>query len=141
MLLICYGFHQLIDIPTRTTETTISLIDLFYINNPDNVLEDEISNMVLLHQIRECFTISAKYFRETTQQWAGEPTRKYFADIVKHSLIWCNKTIFEISSSKTWDKLHIAVFSIYLLKPDNVICHGTFPRIADHDGTMASFNI
>jgi hypothetical protein len=57
-LFASYGFHQLIDIPTRTTENTISLIDLFYINNPDNV-----------------------------------------------------------------------------------ICHGTLPSIADHDGTMASFNI
>ena len=61
-------FIELIDIPTRTTETTISLIDLFYINNLDNVLEYEISNMVLLHKIRECFTISAKYVQETTQQ-------------------------------------------------------------------------
>ena len=57
-LFASYGFHQLIDIPTRTTETTISLIDLFYINNPDNV-----------------------------------------------------------------------------------ICHGTLPSIADHDGTLASFNL
>ena len=53
-----YGFQQLIDIPTRTTETSLSLIDLFFINNPENV-----------------------------------------------------------------------------------ICHGTLPRIADHDGIIVSFNI
>ena len=53
-----YGFQQLIDIPTRTTETSLSLIDLFFIVNPENV-----------------------------------------------------------------------------------ICHGTLPRIADHDGIIVSFNI
>ena len=57
-LFASYGFQQLIDIPTRTTETTISLIDLIFINNPENV-----------------------------------------------------------------------------------ICHGTLPRIADHDGTLVSFNL
>ena len=57
-LFASFGFHQLIDIPTRTTETTMSLIDLIYINNPENV-----------------------------------------------------------------------------------ICHGTLPRIADHDGTLVSFNL
>ena len=33
-----YGLHQLIDIPTRTTENTISLIDLFYVKNRDNIV-------------------------------------------------------------------------------------------------------
>ena len=33
-----YGFQQLIDIPTRTTDATLSLIDLFDLNNPDNSL-------------------------------------------------------------------------------------------------------
>ena len=33
-----YGFSQLIDIPTRTTETTLSLIDLFFINNIENII-------------------------------------------------------------------------------------------------------
>ena len=28
-LFSAYGFNQLIDIPTRTTETTLSLIDFF----------------------------------------------------------------------------------------------------------------
>ena len=32
-----YGFNQLIDIPTRITETTVSLIDLIFINNIENV--------------------------------------------------------------------------------------------------------
>ena len=57
-LFASFGFTQLIDIPTRATETTLSLIDLFYLNNTDNV-----------------------------------------------------------------------------------ICHGTLPKIADHDGILASFNI
>ena len=29
----------------------------------------------------------------------------------------------------------------YINNPDNVICHGTLPSIADHDGTLASFNL
>ena len=33
-----YGFQQLIDIPTRLTETTISLIDLFHVNKPDDIV-------------------------------------------------------------------------------------------------------
>ena len=33
-----YGYNQLIDIPTRTTETTLSLIDLFFINNSENIM-------------------------------------------------------------------------------------------------------
>ena len=37
-LFASFGFQQLIDIPTRVIETTISLIDLFYINNCENVL-------------------------------------------------------------------------------------------------------
>ena len=53
-----YGFTQLIDIPTRTTDTSLSLIDLFYLNNSENV-----------------------------------------------------------------------------------ICHGTLPKIADHDGVIVSFNV
>ena len=32
-----YGFHQIIDIPTRVTENTISLIDLIYVNKLDNI--------------------------------------------------------------------------------------------------------
>ena len=52
-----YGFQQLIDIPTRVTDISVSLIDLIFIN-----------------------------------------------------------------------------------KPDDIICHGTLPKIADHDGTLVSFN-
>ena len=37
-LFASYGFHQLIDIPTRLTEDTMSLISLIYINNPDDVV-------------------------------------------------------------------------------------------------------
>ena len=33
-----YGFQQLIDIPTRITENTISLIDLFHVNKPDDIV-------------------------------------------------------------------------------------------------------
>ena len=33
-----YGFQQLIDIPTRVTENSISLIDLIYVNKPDDVV-------------------------------------------------------------------------------------------------------
>ena len=33
-----YGYNQMIDIPTRITETTVSLIDLFFINNVENVI-------------------------------------------------------------------------------------------------------
>ena len=33
-----FGFHQLIDIPTRITENTISLISLIYVNKPDDVI-------------------------------------------------------------------------------------------------------
>ena len=33
-----YGFHQLIDIPTRVTENTVSLISLIYVNRPDDVV-------------------------------------------------------------------------------------------------------
>ena len=33
-----YGFQQLIDIPTRITENTISLIDLFFVNKPDDIV-------------------------------------------------------------------------------------------------------
>ena len=33
-----YGFNQLIDIPTRLTENTVSLISLIYVNNPDQVI-------------------------------------------------------------------------------------------------------
>ena len=29
---------------------------------------------------------------------------------------------------------------IYVNKPDDVICHGTLHRIADHDGVLVSFN-
>ena len=29
----------------------------------------------------------------------------------------------------------------YLNNPDNVICHGTLPKIADHDGICVSFNV
>ena len=52
-----YGFKQLIDIPTRVTQISVSLIDLIFVN-----------------------------------------------------------------------------------KPDDIICHGTIPKIADHDGTIVSFN-
>ena len=52
-----YGFQQLIDIPTRVTQNSVSLIDLIFAN-----------------------------------------------------------------------------------KPDDIICHGTLPKIADHDGTLVSFN-
>ena len=30
---------------------------------------------------------------------------------------------------------------IFVNKPDDIICHGTIPKIADHDGTIVSFNI
>ena len=53
-----YGFHQLIDIPSRVTLVSVSLIDLIFTN-----------------------------------------------------------------------------------KSDNIICHGTLPKIADHEGTLVSFNI
>ena len=33
-----YGFQQLIDIPTRVTENSMSLIDLIFINKPDDVI-------------------------------------------------------------------------------------------------------
>ena len=33
-----FGFLQLIDIPTRITEHTVSLIDLIYVNQPDDVI-------------------------------------------------------------------------------------------------------
>ena len=56
-LFASYGFQQLIDIPTRVTLVSVSLIDLIFIN-----------------------------------------------------------------------------------KPDDIICHGTLPQIADHDGTLVSFN-
>ena len=36
-LFASYGFTQLIDIPTRTTNDTISLIDLIFVSNTDNV--------------------------------------------------------------------------------------------------------
>ena len=29
---------------------------------------------------------------------------------------------------------------IFVNKPDDIICHGTIPKIADHDGTVVSFN-
>ena len=32
-----FGYSQLIDIPTRTTETTTSLIDLIFVDNTDNM--------------------------------------------------------------------------------------------------------
>ena len=32
-----YGFSQLIDIPTRITEDTVSLIDLFFVDNIDDI--------------------------------------------------------------------------------------------------------
>ena len=37
-LFASYGFHQLIDLPTRVTENTISLISLIYVNQPDDVI-------------------------------------------------------------------------------------------------------
>ena len=30
---------------------------------------------------------------------------------------------------------------IFINKPDDLICHGTVPKIADHEGVLASFNI
>ena len=33
-----YGFNQLIDIPTRVTENTVSLISLIYVNQSDDVV-------------------------------------------------------------------------------------------------------
>ena len=30
---------------------------------------------------------------------------------------------------------------IFINKSDNIICHGTLPKIADHEGTLVSFNI
>ena len=33
-----FGFQQLIDIPTRVTENTVSLISLIYVNKPDDVI-------------------------------------------------------------------------------------------------------
>ena len=33
-----YGFNQLIDIPTRVTENTVSLIDLIYVNKIDDIV-------------------------------------------------------------------------------------------------------
>ena len=33
-----YGFFQLIDIPTRVTENSVSLISLIYVNQPDDIL-------------------------------------------------------------------------------------------------------
>ena len=32
-----HGFQQLIDIPTRVTSTTTSLIDLIFVNDPENI--------------------------------------------------------------------------------------------------------
>ena len=29
---------------------------------------------------------------------------------------------------------------IFVNQPDDVICHGTIPKIADHDGVLVSFN-
>ena len=37
-LFTSFGFHELIDIPTRITENTISLISLIYVINPDDVV-------------------------------------------------------------------------------------------------------
>ena len=34
-----YGFNQLIDIPTRLTEQTTSLIDLIFTDNEENIVE------------------------------------------------------------------------------------------------------
>ena len=36
-LFMSYGFHQIIDIPTRVTNETTSLIDLFFINSTDGI--------------------------------------------------------------------------------------------------------
>ena len=33
-----YGFNQLIDIPTRVTDNTVSLISLIYVNKPDDII-------------------------------------------------------------------------------------------------------
>ena len=33
-----YGFEQSINIPTRVTETTISLVDLIYVDDQDDVV-------------------------------------------------------------------------------------------------------
>ena len=33
------------------------------------------------------------------------------------------------------------IYLIFVNKPDDIICHGTIPKIADHDGTIVSFNI
>ena len=30
---------------------------------------------------------------------------------------------------------------IYIDKPDDVVCHGTLHKIADHDGVLVSFNL
>ena len=54
-----YGFNQLIDIPTRVTENTVSLIDLIYVNKLD-----EITCHGTLHKIADhdgvlvCFDIN-----------------------------------------------------------------------------------
>ena len=37
-LFASYGFQQLIDIPTRVTLVSVSLIDLIFINKPDDII-------------------------------------------------------------------------------------------------------
>ena len=51
-----YGFNQLIDIPTRLTENTVSLISLIYVNNPDQVICHG-----TLHRIADHDTVLVSY--------------------------------------------------------------------------------
>ena len=37
-LFTCHGFQQIIDIPTRIAENTVSLISLIFMDNPDDVV-------------------------------------------------------------------------------------------------------
>ena len=38
-------------------------------------------------------------------------------------------------------KILFSLSLIYVNRPDDVVCHGTLHRIADHDGVLVSFNI
>ena len=63
-----YGFNQLIDIPTRVTENTVSLIDLIYVNKIDDIVCHGTLHKIADHDgVMVCFDIVCKKQKTKTK--------------------------------------------------------------------------
>ena len=63
-----YGFNQLIDIPTRITDSTISLIDLFFVFSEDDVIEHGTFPKIADHEgLLVCLNTKREKIKQTTK--------------------------------------------------------------------------